>query len=149
MTNLSLTSNEANQRSTDVGAAARSSQAGHNLRLVLRANAFTSALSGAIGLVGAGYWSERLGIDNVVVTALVSIGLVLFAVDVVRTSRVPDERLGSGALLVSIADIVWVIASAVVVALGLLTPFGSVAAIVIAIGVADFAALQLWFRSRL
>ncbi|MGI9616031.1 MAG: hypothetical protein ACR2QO_24170 [Acidimicrobiales bacterium] len=151
MTNLSITANETTRSASSDRAsqADSSSKAGRNLRLVLRANAFTSGLAGAVGLIGASYWSERLGIDNVAVTAIVSIGLLIFAADVVWASRASDDRLPNQALLVSIADIMWVVASAIVVGLGILTTFGTVAAIVIAVGVADFAALQLWFRSRL
>lgn len=151
MTNFSITANETTGSSTSDRASRQdiAGKAMRNLRLVLRGNAFTSALAGAVGLIGASYWSERLGIDNVAVTAIVSIGLLIFAADVVRASRASDDRLPTQALLVSIADIVWVVASAIVVGLGLLTTFGTVAAVVIAVGVADFAALQLWFRSKL
>ncbi len=119
------------------------------LRLVLRANAATSALFGLVGAIGAGYWSDRLGIDHVAITLIVSIGLVLFAADVLRISRLPTQRLRSASLQVSIADMAWVAATIVVVALGLLNTFGVVAALIVAVGVADFALAQLWFRRLL
>lgn len=151
MTNFSITASETTSSSTSDRASRQHSisRATRHLRLVLRANALTSGLAGAVGLIGASYWSERLGVDNVAVTAIVSIGLLIFAADVVWASRASDDRLPTQALLVSIADIVWVVASAIVVGLGLLTTFGTVAAIVIAVGVTDFAALQLWFRHKL
>ena len=120
-----------------------------SLRLVLRANATTSALFGLVGAIGAGYWSDRLGVDHVAITLIVSIGLVLFAADVLRISRLPTQRLRSASLQVSIADMAWVAATIVVVALGLLNTFGVVAALIVAVGVADFALAQLWFRRLL
>ncbi len=119
------------------------------LRLVLRANAVTSAASGAVGLVAAGYWSERLGIDNVAVTAAIAVGLLVFAADVWFGSRASGDGLRRHALLVSLADLAWVAASGVVVALGILTTFGTVATVLVVAVVADFAAAQLWLRHRL
>jgi hypothetical protein len=148
MTNLSITTS-ATKTTTIPEAASRSARAARTLRGVLLTNATTSAVSGVAGLIGASYWSERLGIDNVAITAVISGGLVLFAAAVVFAARVPDESLKGEALLVSLADIGWVAASAVVIALGFLTTFGTVAAVVIALMVADFAAMQLWLRRRL
>jgi hypothetical protein len=149
MTNLSITANDMTTSTSNSETSAAQTSTAQKLRLVLRANAATSAISGTVGLIGASYWSTKLGVDNIAVTAAVAVGLLVFAVDVVLASRVADEKLPASALLISIADITWVAATAVVVALGLLTPFGTVAAIVIALGVADFAAVQLWLRRRL
>ena len=156
MTNSSITADalatdeqQPTRAAADVSTTDRAIKAARNLRLVLRANAATSAISGAVGLAAASYWSERLGIDHVAITAAISVGLLLFAVMVAVASRLPADRLRTEALLISIGDLAWVGASAVVVAFGLLTAFGNVAAILVALVVADFAAMQLWLRRRL
>jgi hypothetical protein len=47
------------------------------------------------------------------------------------------------------ADLAWVIGTGVVLATMDLTTTGWILAVVMGVGVADFALLQLWFRSRL
>jgi hypothetical protein len=119
------------------------------LRLVLRANATSSAACGVIGAAGARFWSDRLGIDNVALTAAVSVGLLAFAAVVWLASNQPSHRLRSRAVEVSVADIAWVLASLVVVAAGVLSVLGASLALVLALIVACFAAGQLWYRRRL
>lgn len=118
------------------------------LRLVLAANATTSLLGGLIALAAGPWLSATLGIDHVAVTRLLGAGLVLFGVDVAVVSRGPKRRLLPGALLVSIADAVWVVATIVVVATGVLTTTGIVVAVVIGLAVADFGVAQVWLRAK-
>ena len=119
------------------------------LRAVLAANATTSFLFGAAGIVAAPYWSETLGIDSTGWIRLVSAGLVLFAVDVALVAARARASLASAALAVSLADLAWVAATGVALATIDFTTTGWVLAVVIGAGVLDFALLQLWFRSRL
>ena len=119
------------------------------LRQVLRANAMSSGLFGLVGLAGADYWSDRLGLEPVALTAALAIGLLVFAADVWWIASQPVQRLRPLALAVSAADLAWVAASITVVAIGVLTPIGAVVAIVVAVLVADFALTQLWFHRRL
>ena len=118
-------------------------------RLVLRANAVFSTVGGLIAVVAAGWLSDVSGIDHVAVTRLGGIGLLLFAVDVFRQSRLPEHKLPFALLQTSIADASWVIATVVVLALVDFTGWGVAGAIVIAAAVADFGAVQLWLRSKL
>ena len=61
------------------------------LRLVLRLNAATSAIGGVLAAVSAGWVSETLGIDQVLITRLIGIGLILFAADVPSCQRGPNR----------------------------------------------------------
>ena len=118
-------------------------------RLVLRANAAFSTVGGLIAVVAAGWLSDVSGIDHVAITRLGGIGLLLFAADVFRQSRLPEHKLPFALLQTSIADASWVIATVVVLALVDFTAWGVAGAIVIAAAVADFGAMQLWLRSKL
>ena len=118
-------------------------------RLVLRANAAFSTVGGLIAVVAAGWLSDVSGIDHVAITRLGGIGLLLFAADVFRQSRLPEHKLPFALLQTSIADASWVIATVVVLALVDFTGWGVAGAIVIAAAVADFGAVQLWLRSKL
>lgn len=118
------------------------------LRLVLTTNAATSFSAGVVGLVAAGWCVDELGFQSEGWTRLVSAGLVLFAIDVALGAR-SSRRLGTTALLTSVADLAWVAATVVVLATVDLTTAGWVVAAVMGVGVLDFALLQLWLRSRL
>ena len=119
------------------------------LRAVLRLNAATSLGGGLVAAIASPWVSDTLGIDHVLITRLLGVGLVLFAADVAFLSTRGREALARGARLVSAADIAWVLASLVVVATGILTTVGVAVTLLVALGVADFAATQLWFRARL
>lgn len=118
-------------------------------RLVLRANATFSTVGGLIAVFAASWLSDVSGIDHVAITRLSGIGLLLFAADVFRQSRLPEHRLPFALLQTSIADASWVVATVVVLALVDFTGWGVAGAIAIAIAVADFGATQLWLRSKL
>ncbi|MEM9464480.1 MAG: hypothetical protein AAGA90_03865 [Actinomycetota bacterium] len=118
-------------------------------RLVLRTNAAFSVVSGLIAVAAAGWVSDVSGIDHVLLTRIGGVGLLLFAADVVRQSRLPESKLPFALLQTSIADASWVVATAIVLALVDLTGWGVAGAIVIAIAVADFGAAQLWLRAKL
>lgn len=120
-----------------------------NLRRVLAVNATTSGVAGVAGLVAASWWAETLGIAGVGWIQLISAGLVVFAVDVAVVAARSTRRLATAALAVSLADLSWVAGTAIVLATVDLTTTGRVLAVAMGIGVADFAVLQLWFRSRL
>lgn len=117
------------------------------LRLVLTTNAATSLAAGLVAVLAAGWCVEELGLQSEGWTRVVGAGLVLFAADVALGVR--SRRLATTALLTSVADLAWVAATAVVLAAVDLTTAGRVVAVVMGVGVLDFALLQLWFRSRL
>lgn len=118
------------------------------LRMVLGANAATSFAGGAIGLVAARRLSDELGFDHVVLTRIISIGLMLFALDVAMIARGRSDRTVRWSGVVSTADFAWVAATVVLIATGTLTTAGVVVAIAVGVGVLDFGVLQLWLRTR-
>lgn len=119
------------------------------LRTVLGLNAATSFACGMAGLVAAPYWSDTLGISSTGWIRLVSAGLVLFAVDVALVAWRARASLPTAALAISIGDLAWVVGTLVALATISFTTTGWILAVVIGVGVLDFALLQLWFRSRL
>lgn len=118
------------------------------LRTVLRVNAATSFVAGTVGLLATDRVVDELGLQSAAWTRLVSAGLVLFAIDValgVRSSR----YLANTALLTSVLDVAWVVATVAVLATVELTGLGRFTAVAMGVAVLDFAVLQLWFRSRM
>jgi hypothetical protein len=118
------------------------------LRRVLTANAAFSLAGGFTALVAGSWVSAQLGIDHVVLTRLLGFGLVLFAADVLRISRLPEASLLGRAALVSAADAMWVLATIVVLATGVLSTTGAIVAAAVGLVVADAGATQLWLRRR-
>ena len=118
------------------------------LRSVLLANASSSAVAGVAGLVAAERLTESMGLGNPTAMRVVSVALLIFAARVAWVATT-SHRLAADALTISICDIIWVVATVVVVAVADLTTFGLVVAAISAIGVADFAIAQLWLRRKL
>ena len=117
------------------------------LRLVLRANATTSGLGGLAALVGAGFFSDWMGVDDVALTAIVAAGLIGFAAVVVFASTTPDRAIRLTPWI-SVGDLSWVAATVATVMADVLTTGGNVVAVLVGVMVLDFACLQMWFRSR-
>lgn len=130
---------------TDPQTAAASSAS--RLRTVLTVNAATSLASGIAGLVATNRLVDWLGLQSAGWTRLVSAGLIVFAIDVALGARSP-RRLATTALLTSLADVAWVVATVVVLATVELTGPGRFVAAAMGLAVLDFAALQLWFRRK-
>jgi hypothetical protein len=118
------------------------------LRLVLQTNAAFSAAGGLLAVAAASFVSDKGGIGHVALTRLVGVGLLIFAVDVFRTSRLSAPKLLQGALLISIADFTWVITSLVVIAFVDLTTAGVIVGLVQTAAVLDFGVTQYWLRSK-
>jgi hypothetical protein len=119
------------------------------LRLVLTANAATSALAGVVALAAGDWAAERLGVDTVGLVRAVGAALLVFAAGVLAVARARRDVLHREAALVSAADAAWVVATVVLVVAGAFSTEGAIIAAVMAAGVADFGALQLWFRGRM
>jgi len=120
----------------------------NRLRTVLRLNAALSVSGGLIAAVAAGWVSDTLGVDQVLLTRIIGIGLVVFAADVAFVASRPEPKLLSETRLVSAADALWVVATVVVLVAQILTVAGVVVAVVLGLAVADFALTQLWMRSK-
>jgi len=121
--------------------------AAQRLRTVLSVNAATSFVAGVVGLIATDRLVDELGLQSAGWTRLVSAGLVLFAIDVALGAR-SSRHLVRTALVTSVLDLAWVVATVVVLATVDLTGAGQVVAVGMGVAVLDFAALQLWFRSR-
>ncbi len=116
------------------------------LRLLLNANAVFS-LTGGMSAVAAAPWiSEEFGIDDVAITRAIGAGLVLFAAFVAWVARQPELVVRRNTLAISAGDAVWVIASVVAVATGILTTLGVVVTLLIAAAVGDFGTMQFLLR---
>lgn len=110
------------------------------LTTTLAVNATSSAVTGAGLLVGAAPLSDWLGIPTLV-SVIVGLGLVIFALDVAWTSRNPAANR---VLRVIVADVAWVIGAGIVI-LGYprsMSREGLWALGVISVAVAAFALLQ-------
>ena len=118
-------------------------------RLALRANATFSTVTGVIAVVAAGWVSDRSGLEPTWLVRVVGVGLLLFAADLVRQSRLPEAKLPFALLQTSIADVGWIVATPIVIAAVDLTRSGTIGAIAIAAVVLDLALAQLWLRSKL
>jgi hypothetical protein len=134
--------------STRTSTSTSAPSAERRLRAVLALNAGTSLAAGVVGLAATGWVGDVLGVDRPGWIRLVSAALVLFALDVALLARARTPVLRRHAATVSAADAAWVVATVVLVALGAFSTRGAVVASVMAIGVADFAVLQLVFRRR-
>ncbi len=135
---------------TDAGEATTAKRSPERmLRLVLSATAATSFAAGALATVAARWCADTLGVDSVALVRAVGIVLMVFAVDVALVARARVCRMRLFAAVVSCLDIAWVVATAIVVASGELSGAGTTTAVLMGIGVADLAALQLWFRRQL
>lgn len=118
-------------------------------RLALRVNAGFSTVTGLIAIIAAGWVSDRSGVDHTLIVRLVGVGLLVFAADLVRQSRLPAEKLPFALLQTSIADLGWIVATPIVIAIVDLTRAGTIGAIAIAAVVLDLAIAQMWVRSKL
>lgn len=124
------------------------SRAATRLRWVLRANAFTSAAAGLVGLAAAPWCADQLGTQSVGWTRAVGVALIVFAIGVADASRAQTGALAVRARLISLVDASWVIASLVVGLTVDLTTAGRIVDAAQAVGVADFALLQWWLARR-
>lgn len=110
------------------------------LRTTLTVNAVFSGLAGAGTAVLAGVLSEPLGIPAPI---LVGVGIALLPYAALLWRFRSREVLRPVEAWIAIAsDTAWVLASAVVLSLAVVSPLGSWVIGIVALGVADFAVLQ-------
>jgi hypothetical protein len=118
------------------------------LRTVLTLNAATSGVIGVVGLAAGQFWATKLGIDSAPAIRVVCAALIVFAIEVVIVAFRSTTSLNRWTAAISAIDIAWILGTVAIVTAAELTALGTVVAIVLGVGVAAFAALQLWFRSR-
>ncbi|NOX30780.1 MAG: hypothetical protein GXP35_12150 [Actinobacteria bacterium] len=118
------------------------------LRLILKLNAASSAISAIVGIGAASYFADLLEVHVGVVVG-VSIGLLIFAGRVAAVASRAQRRLAQQSRLIAVGDIVWVVGTVVVIFTDLVSNSGKVLLGLVAVGVLDFALAQLWFARRL
>jgi hypothetical protein len=133
----------------DITAADTAGPAEGRLRAVLTLNAATSAAAGLVALAAGGWVADLLDVSTVGLVRLVGAALLVFAADVLLVARATPARLHRWAAVVSAADAAWVVATVALIAAGAFGGTGVVIAAVMGVGVADFGALQMLFRSRM
>lgn len=134
---------------TDRSPSIRRLDPARHLPLVLAANATTSGLAGLLAVADSRWVADRIGLDGTGWIQAVGAGLLLFAGAVAAASRLRGRNLARSARAIAAADLAWVAASVAVVEAAELSTFGVVAALVMALGVLDFALVQLWLAARL
>lgn len=109
-------------------------------------NAVFSALTGLVVAFGSGRLDDWLGVDARLLV-LLGVGLVVYALDLVWSTRSPD-RLAIGGRVAVAADAGWVVgAVALVAATDVLTPSGETDLVVVTLVVAGLAVAQ-WIGLR-
>ena len=119
------------------------------LRLALRINAGFSLATGVTLLVAAGPIGSLLDVEQTWLLRLLGVGLLVFAADVWHTAAQPVEPLLRWSAVVTAADFGWVVATVVVIALGLLSVSGAVVCIAVAVVVEALGTAQFLARRRL
>lgn len=137
---------------TTIAASHTSSQCSP-LRAVLAVNAATSLSAGLVTAFAPNTISELFDLTQTradLIVRTIGIGLCVFAVDVAVTAiRDRTATIKRDTTLISAVDIAWVIATVIVLATVDLSAAGRSIAVVMGIGVAAFAALQLGLRRHL
>ena len=116
------------------------------LRFVLRLNIALSTLTGLVGLLFAGPVADVLGVDQVWLVRLLGGGLLAFALGVFIVAGSTTKTLRAWSLEISIADLGWVVGTAVVIGLGWLSTSGVIVMSVVAVMILGLSAAQ--FRAR-
>ncbi len=119
------------------------------LRNVLRLNAAFSTLSAAVALAAGGPVAELLGTDEVWLIRATGALLLGFAVVVLVVASLRTALLDRLALVVSIADLGWVVGTVGVIAAGWVSTGGAVVLGVVALLVGELGIAQLRSRRRL
>lgn len=118
----------------------------HHLRGALRANAAFSATGGLVALVGFAPIDGVLGTGNRPLVAAAGAGLLVFAAFVLAVAALVPRRVLRGTLAISIADLSWVAATAVVFVAADLDWAAAPILGGVALVVAGFAVAQLRLR---
>jgi hypothetical protein len=116
------------------------------LRAVLRTNAGTSLVAGAIAAIWAGPVADLLGVDAVPVR-VAGIGLVVFAAAVLYGATFPPARLKTEAYLTSVGDDMWVLGVSALVLSGAFSVAGTLIMAATVVMVATFGITQ-WMLAR-
>lgn len=114
------------------------------MRALLRADSALCAVCGSVAVLAAGSVADLLGPDvSTTVVLLVGLALVLYAVDLAVTSRTADRWQRPAAIGAGMGNVGWVLATVVLVALGVFSTAGAVVALVIAAPVGGLGVRQL------
>lgn len=128
---------------------ATESHAESTLRKVMMANTGFSVTTGLVGLILGGPTADTLGVDQVWLIRLLGAGLLGFAAIVFLVARSTQPVLQRWSREISMADIGWVIGTAVVIALGWLSTSGAVVMAIVGAAVLALGLAQQHFRSAM
>jgi hypothetical protein len=118
------------------------------LRGVLTLNAATSTLGGAAAVIAGAQVAELLGTGHADRVRIAGAGLVLFSLGVLALARRPAPTRARLAPVVSVVDLVWVVATVVAIAAGWFATRGDWVMGVVGAVVLDLALAQIWAARR-
>lgn len=124
-------------------------RAATRLRNTLRLNAAFSTLTGALAVIAGGPVADLLGVDEVWAVRATGALLLGFAGSVLVVASLRTGLLDRLSLVVSLADLGWVLGSVGVIALGWFSTGGAIAVAVVAVLVGELGLTQLRRRARL
>ena len=114
------------------------------LRTLLRVDAALCAVTGAVAAAAPAAVADLLGPDvSSTVVRVVGVALVLYALDLALTSRAAERWQRPAALAAGVGNVVWEVATVVLVALGAFSVLGAVVALAVAAVVGGLGLLQL------
>jgi hypothetical protein len=124
--------------------------AAQSLRNTLRLNAVTSMSGGLVSAIAGGWTAKLLGTEHTGLVRLVGVGLIVFAAHVAVVGGARFSRLLRWAPVVSVADGLWVAATAATIAAGLFSTSGALLMAAVGAMVSWFGLRQLrsWMRLR-
>jgi len=124
-------------------------RAATKLRNVLRLNTELSIVTGLAGLAAGGPVANMLGVDQVWLIRLLGAGLLAFALGVFIVAGSVTKTLQTWSAEISVADLGWVTATALVIGLGWLSTRGAIVMAGVAVLVLALSIAQIRSRSSL
>jgi hypothetical protein len=118
------------------------------LRRSLLLDAAASGGTGALLLLGAEPLSTLIGLTAPVVARIVGAGLLVYGAALLWHGRCPEPSRAA-AIAAVVLNVAWVVVSALVIEVGLLTTIGDAAVAAVAAAVLLFAMLQIVGLKRL
>lgn len=114
------------------------------LRTLLRADAALCTGTGLVAAATPGAVADLLGTDvSPTVVRVVGLALLVYALDLALTSRAAARWQRPAALGAGIGNVVWDLATLVLVAVGAFSPLGAVVALAVGAVVGGLGVLQL------
>jgi hypothetical protein len=143
---FSCRAGQAEHMTTTTTASTIQSRAEATLRKALLANTGFSVVTGLIGLIFGGPVADALGVDQVWLIRLLSVGLLGFAGVVFLVANSSQPVLQRWSQEISLGDFGWVAGTIVVIALGWLSTSGAIIMAAVGLAVLGLGLAQFQFR---